>query len=40
MGRNARARYEAEFTADRNYDQLMAIYRNVIDEASQLHRAH
>jgi glycosyltransferase involved in cell wall biosynthesis len=32
MGRNARAHYEAEFTADRNYDQLMAIYREAIDE--------
>lgn len=32
MGRNARARYEAEFTAERNYQQLMAIYRDAIAE--------
>lgn len=31
MGRNARARYEAEFTAERNYKQLMAIYADAID---------
>jgi glycosyltransferase involved in cell wall biosynthesis len=31
MGRNARARYEAEFTAERNYQQLMAIYADAID---------
>ena len=30
MGRNARARYEAEFTAERNYQQLMAIYADAI----------
>jgi glycosyltransferase involved in cell wall biosynthesis len=33
MGRNARWKYEAEFTADRNYAQLMAIYDDVIREA-------
>lgn len=32
MGRKARALYEAEFTADRNYAQLMGIYRDAIDE--------
>lgn len=32
MGRKARALYEAEFTAERNYAQLMAIYRDAIDE--------
>jgi glycosyltransferase involved in cell wall biosynthesis len=32
MGRNARAQYEAEFTAERNYAQLMAIYEDVIRE--------
>lgn len=32
MGRNARNLYEAEFTADRNYKQLMAIYRDAIEE--------
>lgn len=32
MGRMARAQYEAEFTAERNYGQLMAIYEDVIRE--------
>lgn len=30
MGRKARAHYEAEFTAERNYGQLMAIYEDAI----------
>ncbi|MDP2025580.1 glycosyltransferase family 4 protein [Sulfuriferula sp.] len=30
MGRNARARYDAEFTPEVNYQQLMAIYREVV----------
>lgn len=30
MGRNARAKYEAEFSADRNYAQLIAIYEDAI----------
>lgn len=30
MGRNARRRYEAEFTAEANYAQLMSIYRDAI----------
>jgi glycosyltransferase involved in cell wall biosynthesis len=30
MGRNARIKYEAEFTAERNYAQLMAIYADAI----------
>lgn len=30
MGRKARAHYEAEFTAERNYGQLMAIYADAI----------
>lgn len=34
MGRNARALYEAQYTADRNYAQLMAIYRDAIDEVA------
>lgn len=33
MGGNARKQYEAEFTADRNYEQLMAIYDSAIAEA-------
>ena len=32
MGRNARALYEAEFTAERNYQQLIAIYHDAIRE--------
>lgn len=32
MGRNARALYEAEFTAERNYQQLMTIYDSAIAE--------
>ena len=30
MGKNARRKYEAEFTAERNYAQLMAIYQEAI----------
>lgn len=32
MGSNARAEYEAKFTPDRNYEQLMAIYDDAIAE--------
>ena len=32
MGHNARRLYEAEFTAERNYHQLIAIYQSAIDE--------
>lgn len=32
MGRSARAQYEAEFTAEQNYAQLMAIYQDMIRE--------
>ena len=32
MGVNARALYEAEFTAERNYQQLMAIYEGAIQD--------
>jgi glycosyltransferase involved in cell wall biosynthesis len=32
MGRNARKQYEAEFTAERNYQQLMTIYESAIAE--------
>jgi glycosyltransferase involved in cell wall biosynthesis len=32
MGQNARKLYEAEFTAERNYQQLMAIYAEAIAE--------
>jgi glycosyltransferase involved in cell wall biosynthesis len=34
MGRNARALYEAEFTADRNYAQLITIYNDAIAAGS------
>lgn len=33
MGRNARAVYEAEYTAERNYQQLMVIYADAINAA-------
>lgn len=33
MGRRARARYEAEFTGERNYRQLMTIYQQAMEEA-------
>jgi glycosyltransferase involved in cell wall biosynthesis len=32
MGREARACYERKYTADRNYEQLMAIYHDAIEE--------
>jgi glycosyltransferase involved in cell wall biosynthesis len=35
MGRNARKQYEAEFTAERNYQQLMAIYESAIAEVRE-----
>lgn len=35
MGRNARKKYEAEYTADQNYDQLIAIYREAIEESKK-----
>ena len=34
MGRNARAHYEAKFTANRNYQELMAIYDGAIKEGA------
>jgi hypothetical protein len=30
MGRTARAEYEAKYTAERNYEMLMQIYRRAI----------
>lgn len=32
MGRNARAKYLAEFTAERNHQQLISIYKDAIKE--------
>ena len=32
MGENARKVYEDKYTPEKNYEQLMAIYRNVIEE--------
>lgn len=32
MGRNARAEYEAKYTAERNYQMLMAVYQQVVQE--------
>ena len=31
MRKEARAEYEAKYTAERNYEQLMAIYRSVLE---------
>ena len=39
MGRNARALYEAEFTAERNYRQLIAIYEDAMDTVKNEARA-
>ena len=33
MGRNARAEYEAKYTAERNYKMLMEVYQQAIEEA-------
>jgi glycosyltransferase involved in cell wall biosynthesis len=30
MGKNARKEYEAKYTSERNFDQLMAIYAEAI----------
>jgi glycosyltransferase involved in cell wall biosynthesis len=35
MGRNARAEYEAKYTAERNYNMLLAIYQRVIQETQE-----
>lgn len=35
MGKNARTLYQAEFTAERNYQQLMAIYQDAIAEVKE-----
>jgi glycosyltransferase involved in cell wall biosynthesis len=35
MGRKARVQYEAEFTPEKNYQQLIAIYEEVIREGKQ-----
>jgi hypothetical protein len=35
MGENARKRYDAEFTGDHNYRQLMAIYQQAIEEVHE-----
>jgi len=33
MGRNARAEYEAKYTAERNYKMLIDVYQQAIQEA-------
>jgi glycosyltransferase involved in cell wall biosynthesis len=38
MGRNARALYETEFTAERNYQQLIAVYQSAISEVKNKSR--
>lgn len=35
MGRNARAKYEAEFSAEKNYPQLVAIYEDAINAVAR-----
>ena len=35
MGQKARACYESHYTAERNYEQLVAIYRNAIDDVKK-----
>jgi glycosyltransferase involved in cell wall biosynthesis len=35
MGRNARAEYEAKYTAERNYKMLLEVYQQVMQEARQ-----
>lgn len=37
MGLNARAKYEAEYSAERNYPQLIAIYDEAIDAVANEH---
>lgn len=34
MGQAARAKYEADFAADRNYSQLMAVYNSALDDVA------
>ena len=36
MGRNARAEYEAKYTAERNYEMLMDVYQQAIQEAKAI----
>ena len=35
MGLNARKKYEAEFSAEKNYPQLIAIYEDAIDAVAR-----
>ena len=35
LGRAARAEFEAKYTADRNYEMLMTIYRRVIEDSAK-----
>jgi len=35
MGRRARLCYEARYTASRNYERLVTIYRDAIDEVKK-----
>lgn len=39
MGRNARARYEAEYSAGKNYEQLLTIYCEAIEDGKRTHRS-
>ncbi len=39
MGREARAEYEAKYTAERNYPMLMGVYRHALATYGQRHQA-
>lgn len=36
LGKNARAEYEAKYTAERNYEMLMEIYERAISQAHSI----
>jgi glycosyltransferase involved in cell wall biosynthesis len=38
MGYNARREFEAKYTPERNYEMLMKIYQEAIDEKKQNHQ--
>jgi glycosyltransferase involved in cell wall biosynthesis len=40
MGRNARAEYEAKYTAERNYKMLIDVYQQAIQEAREPLKSH
>ena len=40
MGRNARAEYELKYSAERNYNLLLAIYHQTIHRVNRLAAGH